>query len=145
MIRQILYRHIYIVPIICGVLIQFLKLGLYSLLERKFDISRFFQTDGMPNLHAVVFASLSAVLGVKYGYGSLVFAVIATYSVIIMHDTMRLKRAKEKQVDVLNRIFLSSKEYGEVGSARISRVLQYRPLDVFCGAALGVLITYLLL
>ncbi|MBN1164976.1 MAG: divergent PAP2 family protein [Candidatus Krumholzibacteriota bacterium] len=145
MFREILYRHIYIVPLICGLAVQFIKLGLYSLLNKKFDISRFFQTDGMPNLHAVVFTSLSVVVGVKYGYSSIIFAVIATYSAIIMHDTMRLKRAKEKQVDVLNRIILSIKEYGEVGSARISRVLQFRPLDVLGGAALGVLITYLLL
>ncbi len=145
MFRVILYRYIYIVPVLCGILVQWLKFALYSIVNRRFDLPRLFQTDGIPNLHAAVFGSLSTVIGIKYGYSSILFAVIAMYSTIIIHDTMRLKRAKEKQVDILNRIFTDIEEYGSIGSARISRVLQYRPLDVMSGAVMGVLITYLLL
>ncbi len=84
-------------------------------------------------------------IGIKYGYSSILFSVTTTYSAVIIHDTMRLKRQKEKQADVLNEIISNIKEYKGLRSARITRVLQFRPLDVMIGTTLGVLLTYGLL
>ncbi len=145
MFGQIIYRDIFLAPVLSGLTVQILKVCIYSIVNRNFDFERFFHADGMPNLHASVFASLSAIVGMKYGYSSILFSVTAIYTSIILHDTMRLKRQKEKQAGVLNTIISNIKEYGEVDSARISRVLQFRPLDVLCGAAIGILLTYIVL
>lgn len=145
MFQQIIYRDIFLAPVLSGIAVQAVKMCIYSAAARKFDLGRLFQADGMPNLHAGVFASLSAIVGMKYGYSSILFSVTAIYTTIILHDTMRLKRQKEKQSGVLNTIISNIKEYGAVDSARISRVLQFRPLDVICGAAIGVLMTYILI
>lgn len=142
MISQILYRDIYLIPILCGVFAQLLKVLLYSLVARRFIPGRLFQHDGMPNLHATVFGSLSAAVALKYGISSILFSATSAFSIIIMHDTMRVKREKEKQVDVLNKILTSISEQDGNYSERINRVLQFRPLDVICGAALGILLTY---
>ncbi|MBU8920233.1 MAG: divergent PAP2 family protein [Bacteroidales bacterium] len=145
MIKQLFYRDIFLLPVICAILVQLLKGILYSLINRKFDIARFFQADGMPNLHASVFGSVAALIGIKYGYSSILFSVTTTYCLVIIHDMMRLKRQKEKQADVLNEIITNIKEYKSLRSAKITRVLQFRPLDVMVGTALGVLLTYGLL
>ncbi|MBN2071252.1 MAG: divergent PAP2 family protein [Candidatus Krumholzibacteriota bacterium] len=145
MIKLILYKNIFIVPIICGIIVQLIKMGIYSIVGRELDIGKLFQTDGMPNLHATVFGSLSAIVGLKYGYSSILFAVSATYTVIILHDTMRVKREKEKQVGILRSIIFSVHGYSEIDSFKTSRILQFRPLDVISGAALGVLLTYIVL
>jgi acid phosphatase family membrane protein YuiD len=145
MMRQILYRDIFMLPIMAGLVCQLLKLVIYSVIEKKFIPGGLFKPDGMPNVHAAVFASLSIVIGIKYGYSSLLYSVVATYSIVILHDTMRVKREKEKQVDVLNRIISSLDRDGEFESNRIKRVLHYRPLDVLGGVVLGAALSYLLL
>jgi len=144
MIKLLLYADIFIVPLLCGILVQILKLVIYSVVERDLNIGRLFQADGMPNLHATVFASLSTTVGLKYGYSSIVFAVSATYTVIILHDTMRVKRQKEKQVGILNSIISNLEEYKKFDSFNANRILQFRPLDVVSGAALGILLSYII-
>lgn len=145
MLRQMFYRDIFLLPISAGLVCQFLKLLIYSVMGKKFIPGGLLKPDGMPNVHAAVFASLSTVIGTKYGYSSLLFSVAATYSIVILHDTMRVKREKEKQVDVLNRIISSVDGYNDFVSDRIKKVLQYRPLDVLGGVLLGAVLTYLLM
>jgi acid phosphatase family membrane protein YuiD len=145
MMRQILYMDIFLVPIIAGLVCQLLKLVIYSVMGRRFMPGGLFRPDGLPNIHAAVFSALSTVIGIKYGYSSLLYSVGATYSIVILHDTMRVKREKEKQVDVLNRIISSTAWYGEFDFDGMKRVLQYRPLDVFGGVVLGITLSYLLL
>ena len=145
MFRVILFRDIYLEPISAGILSQVVKMLIYTMLQRRFLPGRLLQADGMPNLQVAVFGSFSTAIGIKYGFSSLLYSVVTTYSVIILHDTLRLKRAKGKQVSVLNRILLSMDAFGDLGATGITRVLQYRPLDILCGAILGVLYTYLLM
>ena len=145
MIKSILYKDIFIVPMICGVIVQILKSIIYSVVEREVNIGRLFQADGMPNLHAAVFAALSTIVGLKYGFPSILFAMTATYTFIIIHDTMKVKREKEKQVGILNSIISNLQEFKSLGSSGANRILQFRPFDVLSGAVLGVLLTYLLL
>ena len=145
MIRQLLYREIFLVPFICGFLMQCLKVLLYSIVNKKVNIGRFLQADGLPNMHSAVFGSLSTVIGIKYGISSILFSLATTYSVIIIYDTMRLKGEKGKQVDVLNRIISSLDRQAEIGSEWRLRVLHFRPFDVISGAVLGIVFAYLLL
>ena len=143
--RQLLYRDIFLLPIIAGLVCQLLKLVIYSVMERRFMPGGLFKPDGMPNVHATVFSALSTVIGIKYGYSSLLYSVGTTYSIVILHDTMRVKREKEKQVDVLNRIISSIDMSDGLDSEGMKRVLQYRPLDVLAGVMLGATLSYLLM
>ncbi len=145
MLKQILYRDIFLIPIICGVLVQCLKVLLYSVVDKRLNITRFVQAGGMPNLHSAVFSSLSTGVGIKYGISSILFSLVTTYSVIIIHDTMRLKGEKGKQVDVLHKIMSSMYRDGELSPEANLRVLRLRPFDVLSGAALGILGAFLLL
>ncbi len=145
MFKQLLYGEIFLIPILAGLICQVLKLIIYSVVARKFVPGGLFRPDGMPNVHASVFAALATVVGMKYGYSSLLYSVTATYSIVILHDTMRVKREKEKQVDVLNRIISSMEEYGDLEDSVVRKVLQYRPLDVLGGVLLGVSLSYILL
>lgn len=133
------------VPILCGAFTQFLKVILYSIVDKRINIGRFMQTGGLPNLHSAVFSSLSAGIGIKYGYSSLLFSLVTTYSAIIVYDTMRLKGEKGKQVDVLNKIMTSLDVNRSSGTEHALRVLHFRPFDVACGVALGILGAFALL
>jgi acid phosphatase family membrane protein YuiD len=145
MVRQLAYRHIYLVPIICVFFVQCLKFLLYSIVERKVQIGKLIQFDGMPNLHSAAFSSLSTAICIKYGISSILFSLVTTYSVIIVHDTMRLKAEKGKQVYVLNALLSNVSEYRHLHDDAKLRVLSFKPLDVMCGVVLGILGAYILM
>ena len=144
MIKELLYRDIFLVPLMCGFCIQVLKVSLYTIAEKRLALERFLQPYGLPNLHSAVFGSLSTVVGIKYGLSSILFSFITTYSAIIIHDTMRLKGEKGKQVDILNRLLVKLNQGTDVG-ARALRGFELRPFDVLSGAIIGVLGTILIL
>ena len=140
-----LYRNIFLAPLLCGFLIQILKVSLYSYAEKRVAVDRLFQSYGLPNLHAAVFASLSTVVGIKYGFSSILFSLVATYSTIIIHDTMRLKGEKGKQVDLINRLLQRIDSNLDLSGHGTLRVMQFKPFDVLSGAVLGVLCSLLVL
>ncbi len=144
MIRTLLYRYTFLVPILVGLLVQILKVFVYSFVNMKIDYGRILNANGMPNLNSAVFGSLSMSIGIKYGYSTLLFSVVTAYSMIIMHDTIRLKREKEKQTNLINLIIANVNEFRNVREGKARRVLQIRIFDIAAGAILGVLITYLL-
>jgi uncharacterized protein len=145
MFRQVLYHEIYLVPIICGLLIQTIKMVSYLIVERRVNIGALAQADGMPNLHSAVFSSLAATVGIKYGFSSILFSLVGGYTVIIIHDTMRLKGEKVKQTNVLKGIISSSESWRDIADDGELRALRFEPLDVLCGTALGVLGSFALL
>jgi acid phosphatase family membrane protein YuiD len=145
MFRVILYRDIFLVPIICGFFIQCIKFVLSLIEERRMNIGKLVQIDGMPNLHSAVFSSLSTCVGIKYGFSSILFSFVTVYSVIIIHDTMRLKGEKGKQVGILKKIITSVDSYRDIADENALRVLLFRPLDVVSGTALGIIGAYILL
>jgi acid phosphatase family membrane protein YuiD len=145
MFKEVLYREIFLIPVICGLLIQCIKLVLHSIAERRLKLDAATQADGMPNLHSAVFSSLSMSIGIKYGFSSILFSVVAGYSLIIIHDTMRLKGEKVKQTSLLNRIISSNESYQDITEDRELRTLRFKPLDVLSGTVLGIIGAYCLL
>ena len=145
MFKQVFYREIFLVPLVCGLLIQFLKIFVHLMVVKRIELGKLIQVDGIPNLHSAVFSSLSTCIGLKYGSSSILFSLATVYSAIIIHDTMRLKGEKGKQVNVLNRIISSSDTYRDIADERELRALRFRPLDVMCGTALGIVGAYFLL
>lgn len=145
MIKETLYRDIFIVPFLCGFLIQILKVALYSFAEKRVAVEKFLQPYGLPNLHSTVFGSISTVVGIKYGFSSILFSFITAYSVIIIHDTMRLKGEKGKQVDLINRLLLRIDSNLDLSGHGTLRAIQLRPFDVLSGTTLGILGSLLIL
>jgi acid phosphatase family membrane protein YuiD len=139
MFTQVLYREIFLVPIVCGFFIQCLKFLVHLVVGKNFNLGKLLQADGIPNLHSAVFSSLSTCIGLKYGLSSILFSLVTVYSVIIIHDTMRLKGEKGKQVTVLNKIISSSETYRDIAQENELRALRFRPLDVMCGTAFGII------
>jgi len=99
----------------------------------------------MPNLHSAVFSSLSTTVGIIHGFSSLLFSFVVVYSIIIIHDTMRLKGEKGRQTDIINRIITNIETYRDIADEGELRTPSYRPLDVLCGTALGIAGAYFLL
>lgn len=73
---------------------QIIKVVYYLVLERRINWYHFFEAGGMPSSHSALVCSLSMIVGLINGFNSILFAVIAIFSSIVMYDAIQV-RAEE--------------------------------------------------
>ena len=69
-----------------------------------FNFSRVIGSGGMPSSHAAFVSTLSTSIGLRYGFRSDLFAIVAVFSLIIIYDAGGVRRAVGEQANVLNKI-----------------------------------------
>lgn len=127
--------------IIAWALAQFLKMVLFAFLERQINWRRLIDTGGLPSAHSAFVTGLASGVGVASGLQSSEFAVAAVFALVVMYDAMSLRREAGKHADILNELLLLSiiQEAFKEREA-LKELLGHTPLEVVCGAALGITI-----
>lgn len=127
---------------------QFLKPFLLWPFERKFQAELFISTGGMPSSHTAMVVALCTSIYMTEGITSLAFAMALTFSLIIMHDAMGIRRAAGKQAEVINewsRILTQIHEDGEFTPENLKTMLGHSFIQVlggiFVGLTTGIIIT----
>ncbi|HEV8129305.1 MAG TPA: divergent PAP2 family protein, partial [Candidatus Eisenbacteria bacterium] len=69
--------------LLCGFLVQISKVLTFLLAERKINVRRFVETGGMPSSHAASVMALSTCVGLREGFGSVLFGVVLYFSLIV--------------------------------------------------------------
>lgn len=120
---------------------QFLKVIYVFIKHKKFDFRRFIGSGGMPSSHSSTVMALSVATGLTEGFSSTIFAVSLVLALIVMYDAAGVRRAAGQQARILNRII---EEWGKASYSetekKLKELLGHTPVEVFAGAALGVLI-----
>jgi acid phosphatase family membrane protein YuiD len=119
---------------------QFLKPFLLWPFERKFQSELFFSTGGMPSSHSAMVVALTTSIFISEGMNSLAFAISVTFSLIIMHDAMGIRRAAGKQAEVINewsRILTQLHEDGEFTPENLKTMLGHSFVQVVGGMIVG--------
>lgn len=129
-------KYIYI-PMILWFFIQTFKL-LYDLYKtKKFNFKRILGAGGMPSSHSAVVVSIATLIGKNYGVDSAIFGLALMFALVVMYDACGVRRAAGKQAKVLNDIVntpgLSSVQVQE----KLQEALGHTPVQVFIGAAIG--------
>lgn len=126
---------------------QLLKVPIEWLATGKLDIHRIVGDGGYPSAHSALVTALAASIGKYEGLDSHLFALACGLAVIVMHDArgVRLETGKQAQtinsiVDILNASWDTSLDTAQ----RLKEMIGHTPLQVFCGAALGLIIGILL-
>lgn len=112
--------------------------------EHRLDFRWFLDPGGMPSSHSAAVASLTTVVGLYYGFGSVPFGMSLVYSLIIMFDAAGVRRNVGRQAVILNKIVDELSKSGQVQEKRMKELLGHTPKEVFCGAFLGILISLLM-
>ncbi|NLA92481.1 MAG: divergent PAP2 family protein [Spirochaetales bacterium] len=123
-------------------LAQFLKPFLNWPFERKFVKQLFVSTGGMPSSHTAMVVALTTSVFIKEGGRSLAFAISITFALIIIHDSMGIRRAAGKQAKVLNewsRILNKIHEDGQFTIENLKTMLGHSFMQVLGGIILGLL------
>ena len=135
------YR-IFVVPLLCGIIAQILKVIFTYIRMRKIDFRRFIDPGGMPSAHAAAVAALSTSVGISEGLDSPLFWVTLFFSLVVMYEAAGVRRAAGNQAEVLDRILdevYTAKKFPE---AHLREQLGHTPFEVLIGALMGIGITF---
>ncbi|MEM1483840.1 divergent PAP2 family protein [Oscillospiraceae bacterium PP1C4] len=146
---------------------QILKTVLAYIPNKKVNWERLVGAGGMPSSHSSLVCAIAVGVAKKVGYGSPEFALSLALAGIVMYDAMGVRRAAGEQAKVLNQMvvdfkdmFLMLKEEfdalargnpaeetddtddtdAQKKSKRLKEFLGHTPLEVLCGAILGIVI-----
>ena len=131
-----------------SILAQFLKVPLYFITTKKFDLERAWETGGLPSSHAAGVSALMIGVGITEGWGSPIFAIAAMLAGVVMYDASGIRMAAGLQATRLNRLLneLSTKGFvtlGENPEPPLEELLGHNQVEVMAGALFGALVAVL--
>jgi uncharacterized protein len=124
-------------------LAQLLKVLINGYREGRFNLRWLFDTGGMPSAHSATVASLATVVGLYYGFNSIIFLAILIFTVITMFDAAGVRRNMGRQASILNRMMDDLQQGKHVQEKRLKELLGHTPVEVFAGAFLGISLGFL--
>lgn len=129
-----------IVPFLLWFGIQLFKVIYDLIVTKKFNFKRILGAGGMPSSHSAVVVGLATLIGKNEGVGTPIFAVSIILAAVVMYDAAGVRRAAEKQAKLLNKIVETPGLTGMQVSEKLVEVLGHTPLQVFVGAAIGLIV-----
>lgn len=143
-------------PLICSLTAIFFTQAVkfpiaYLLKDKKTSLSIVTTTGGMPSSHSAGVTALITALILEYGYTSGYVAIATTFGVIVMFDSMGVRRQSGEQGIVIEDILEEIKALARLHSKNgikvdrkliIRKYLGHKPLEVFVGLLTGIFITF---
>ena len=130
--------------IVAWALAQFLKVAIEFLRVRQLRPGLMFSTGGMPSSHSSFMAAMATAVGLRAGFDSVVFAVAAAISLVVMSDAAGVRRAAGKQAKVINTLVENIENTGIVLDKKLKELLGHTPVEVACGAVLGIMVAWVM-
>ncbi len=120
---------------------QVLKVVIESVMAKKFTWESILASGGMPSSHSAFVTALATVIGMQYGFGSVYFALAASFALVVMYDACGVRRAVGEQAKALNRIIGALRENSTIGQeTALKEILGHSPFQVAMGFVLGIII-----
>ncbi len=131
-------------PLLIAVLTQFIKFLVFLIKNREINVKKLIDMGGFPSSHSASVSALSIMVGLSEGFNSVLFGVVAFFSLIVMYDAAGVRKAAGEQAKILN-IILDEMFHGHpISEVRLKELLGHTPLEVLSGAILGGLLGWLL-
>ena len=142
---SLIFRNkIIIIAFITWVLNQSLKLLVFYITEKKWDIRRFIGAGGMPSTHSALSVCVATTIGLKEGWDSPLFALAIVIAFIIMADAAGVRRETGEQAKVLNKIILEFFEERKIRDKNLKELVGHTPFEVIVGAFIGIVMAWIL-
>ena len=132
-------KYIYI-PFLLWFCIQTFKVIHDLVKTKKLNFKRIIGAGGMPSSHSAVVTSLATLIGKNEGVDSTIFALALIFAMVVMYDAAGVRRAAGKQAHLLNKIIETPGLTNVEVQERLVEVLGHTPLQVFIGAAIGIIV-----
>ena len=133
-------NQMFLTALLAWLLAQTIKVAIGVVREKRFNFKWFVGTGGMPSSHAATVSALAASVGFTFGFSSPFFAIAFFFAFIIMFDAQGVRRQSGQQAEILNKIIEDIYLQRGIKQERIMELLGHTPIQVFIGAALGVIV-----
>ena len=133
-------NHIFMSAFWSWFIAQIAKLFTSSYRDGKWDYKVMFDSGGMPSSHTALVVGLTTSIAHQYGLGSVYFPLSLAFTLIVMYDAAGVRRHAGKQAEVLNKIVEDLFHGSAISDKKLKEVLGHSPLQVICGAFLGVFV-----
>ena len=133
-------NHIFLTVLFAWLLAQTIKVTIGVIREKRFNFRWFVGTGGMPSSHAATVSALATAVGLELGFSSPFFAIAFFFAFVIMFDAQGVRRQSGQQAEILNKIIEDIYLQKGVKQERLIELLGHTPIQVFIGAAIGVIV-----
>ncbi|MDD2680179.1 MAG: divergent PAP2 family protein [Candidatus Omnitrophica bacterium] len=140
---QLSQNKIFLTTLAAWLIAQAMKVFIGVVQKKRFDFRLFVGTGGMPSSHVAGAACLAVSVGLEYGFDSVLFALAASFAIVVMFDAQGVRRATGKQARILNKITDDIYWQGKIHDGRLRELIGHTPLEVIGGFLVGVLIAVL--
>lgn len=132
------YVSPYLIAIAVGwVVAQGMKYVISVIKTGRIDqVRQLYLSGNMPSAHTATVTSLLAVIALKDGINSAIFAVAALFAAIVMYDAVMVRRSSGEQGMAIQALIKEGKS--KVAIPRSAK--GHTPVEVLAGAVLGVVI-----
>ena len=127
---------------ICGwAAAQILKVIVFLICEKKLEMRYVVSSGGMPSSHSAMVCACVASTAMVTGVDSVTFAIAAVFAFIVMYDAANVRKETGEQAKILNYMMEHWNEMKpEMFGKELKELIGHTPLQVFCGALLGIFI-----
>lgn len=127
-----------IAPLLGWTIAQGIKYA-FSLGKDGLQLRDLYTSGGFPSSHTAGAVALTSVIGLTEGFASSIFAVAATFSIVVMYDAVGVRRSTGEHTILLKKITKDNKTF-RVDRDKLHIFLGHSPVEVFGGVVVGVII-----
>jgi len=131
--------------IISWAIAQLLKVVIEFLRVKRLRPGLMLSTGGMPSSHSSFMAAMSTAVGLRSGFDSTIFAVAAAITMVVMSDAAGVRRDAGRQAEVINSLVENIENTGIVLDKKLKELLGHTPIEVACGAILGIVVAVIII
>lgn len=134
--------NILLLPIISGLIAQFLKL-FFKTNEQKLNFKNLLSYAGMPSGHSAMVVSLATIIGLEQGFYSPLFALSLIFAIIVIRDAVGLRRYLGQHGKTLNALVkdLDEDEMLDNNYPRLLELIGHTPTQVIVGGLIGLIVS----
>jgi len=123
---------------------QCIKIFLDFAQTKKLSLKLIMSSGGMPSSHTSFVVAMAVSVGLHEGFDSTFFAISAVLSAIVMYDATGVRREAGKQAAAINVLANSLGESVIKLDKALKELLGHRPIEVFFGAILGIVVAFIM-
>lgn len=141
--KDLLQNVVLVYSLSAWLVAQLSKVLIRYLRHRAIDLRMLLSAGGMPSSHSALVSSVATALALSEGLDSPLFALAVAVAAVVMYDATGVRRAAGNQAAVLNQIVEELFQGQPVSEAKLEELLGHTPTQVFFGALLGILFTWI--
>jgi uncharacterized protein len=126
--------------IVSWIISSILKIPVFFLMHRKFNVKLAFGTGGMPSSHSATLSGTTLAIGLFSGFDAPAFAIAVAITMIVVYDAAGVRREAGYHAEALNRMlddwFVITKTPVEE-QKKLKEVLGHTPIEVVGGVLTG--------